>query len=120
MLPTPKNIQHSSISASNTKDQPIKVRSIGVDTEEISNVSQQGIINNQMSASDFTLTNRFQGSESEEEEALTDAIEKLIHEFLARPSRRQPYKSVFRWTFNGGPMPAYHVELIIAHSSTST
>ncbi|CAF2076144.1 unnamed protein product [Rotaria magnacalcarata] len=43
---------------------------------------------------DASPTDPSRKTEIDEEDELTDIIEQLIHEFLARPSRRQPYKNI--------------------------
>ncbi|CAF3154034.1 unnamed protein product [Rotaria socialis] len=69
---------------------------------------------------DASPTDPSRKTEIDEEDELTDIIERLIHDFLARPSRRQPYKSYFSWTIKPENMPMYRVVLTIAQDPSIT
>lgn len=58
-------------------------------------------------------------SDEQDEEELTNTIERLIHEFLLRPSRRHPYRSFFRWTINDDTISRYNVILQIEQEPSS-
>lgn len=89
----------------------VEHRSIGCNTELIKSIQTSEEIN-QVN----TLTNlSFQHiiNEAEEEDKLIEVIGQLIHKYLSRPSRCQPYRMLFKLTNNTKDIQSYNVLLQI-------
>lgn len=107
------NMIHHRITHGNGCTGPeVKERSVGCNTQSCIFATDSKIL--PCNTSNVPTINWNYNTENDEEDDLTEAIDKLIFEFLSRPSRRQPYKSAFHWTVNPSTMAMYHVALHIA------
>ncbi|CAF3088210.1 unnamed protein product [Rotaria sp. Silwood2] len=111
--------QHQPTNSNNYPSTGITQSSMGSNTESSSVFLQQQPIN-QVTSSNSLLNEQCRRSEIEDEDDLMETIARLVHVFLSRPGRRQPYKTLFRWSTNCGTMPSYHVMVTIDQDSHST
>ncbi|CAF1385374.1 unnamed protein product [Adineta steineri] len=58
-------------------------------------------------------------TENDHEDNLMNHLDELIHSFLIRPTRRDPFRTRWRWTFNDEQNISYSVEIKIEASSIS-